>query len=290
MSSPAPERIRDSSPEQWVEFSKNPQAHDDAIRKARLQAMEHSMEQPLIELDIPPTSVAQPEKNIIKERFIPISNQNGVRVIQKEAEPHGRCLPEDSAQSNSRNTGRRHVNGQQQRQGPQTPAHGRNGFNGKRSEAVPTLHNSGKNSARANGQRGQPRGRPTQHQNRPNQRRQPRLAPYNNTKGASSRGPPQSQINLLDTVEPARDEAPVDSVSLTGESDLGFEAEVLGIRRGSRRTGRGPVNAKPVLQKVQEVVGADAESLMSFGGDGAVSPTSTAPAANEKEEELLIDI
>lgn len=128
-------------------------------------------------------------------------------------------------------------------------------------------------------------------QNKSNQRRQPQLAPHKSTTRAGSGVSEQPLINLLDTVEPARDEAPADSVSLTGESDLGFEAEVLGIRRGSRRTDRGPVNANPVLEKVQEVVGADAESLMSFGGDGAISSTSTAPAAkNEKEEELLIEI
>lgn len=284
--SPALEHERDSSPEKWVAFSKNPQAHDDAIRKARLEAMG-----PSIELDTPPTSAAPPEKNVIKERFIPISNRNGVRVIEKEAGPHGRCLPKAPAQGNSRNTGRRRVNGQQQRQGPQTPAHSRNTFKGMRAEAVSTMQNGGKSSARPNGQRGQLRGRPTLHQNKPNQRRQPQLAPHKSTTRAGSGVPEQPLINLLDKVEPARDEAPADSVSLAGESDLGFEAEVLGIRRGSRRTDQGPANARPVLEKVQEVVGADAESLMSFGGDGAVSPTSTALAAkNEKEEELLIDI
>lgn len=283
---PTPKQSRDSSPEQWVEFSQNPQAHDDAIRDARLKAMG-----PLIELDTPAAPAAQPEKSTIKERFIPISNRDGERVIGKQAEARGRILPKPYAQAGNHNTGHRQRNDKQQRHGPQTQNRGRAPFKGKRFESVPPLRRNGIASGQAHGQHGQLQGRPNLHQTTLNQPRQQQTAPPKRSPMVSTGGSFQTLSNLLDTAAPAGGQAPVDSISLMGESDLGFEAEVLGIRRGGNRTDRGPINTNTIPERVQESMGIDAESLMSFGGDGADDPAKPAPAIKEeKEEELLIDI
>ncbi|KKY34264.1 suppressor of ascus dominance 3 [Diaporthe ampelina] len=195
----SPVQSRDSSPEKWVEFSRNPEIHDNVIRRARIQAM-----QPLIELDTPPTSTANASRNTIKERWIPISNRDG--------------------------------------------------------------------------------------QERLNQRRQQQPVPPNNSPNFEARGPFQSPVSGLEALAPVRVQAAADSISLMGESDLGFEAEVLGIRR-SRRTGDGSeVNVNTVPGQVQEGMDIVVESLVSFGGDGAVSPAKPASSPKkDEEEELLID-
>lgn len=281
---PYPEQTRDSSPEKWVEFSQNPQAHDDAIRKAQLLALE-----PLIELGTPQTTAPPP--NMIKERFIPISNRDGVRVIEKQAQPRGRQVPEDSAEPNNQNAGRRHSRAQQQRPGPQTRNHVREPFKGNRFEGSYGLRNHGHSNARANGQRSQTQRRPTVQQGRPNQRQQQQSAPPKKSPMAPAGGGIESLITFLDPVPPAGGQVTLDSTSLMGESDLGFEAEVLGIRRGGHRTDRGNVNTNTVADRVQEHMGIDAESLMSFGGDGAESSGEAATTPKDaKEEELLIDI
>lgn len=287
MPAPAPDHVRDSSSEEWVEFSRNPQAHDEAIRNARLQAME-----PLVKLDAP---AAPPDQNNIKEHFIPISNRDGERV-RKQPEARGRGLPKASAQANNQNTGRRYNNGKQQGQDVRTQTQGRTPFKGKRVEAASTFRNSGNSNARGNSQRNQTRGLPARHQNRLDQRRQQQLLqPHiSSISGAGTVNKPLA--DLLHTVAPARGQAPVDSISLMGESDLGFEAEVLGIRRGRHRIDHEPVNvnSNTAVDRVQAWLRADVESLMSFGGDGAGSPTKRAPAPkdvkDEKEEGLLIDI
>lgn len=280
---PAPVPTRNSSPKQWVAFSRNPQPHDDAMREAQLEAMG-----PLVELDAPLAPAAQPEKDKIKEQFIPITNRDGVRVAGNQSEPRGRSHPKAYAQADHR---RRHRNDQQQQQGPQTQNHCRAPFKGKRSEPDLPLHRSGKGSGRANVQHGQPHGRPNLNQTRPNQRRQQQPAPPRNSPMVGAGGASQPLTNLLDSVTPAGGRAPADSISLMAESDLGFEAEVLGIRRGGNRTDRGPVKKNTVPVRVQEDMGIEVESLMSFGGDGIDSPTKSDPAPKDgKEEELLIDI
>lgn len=278
---PYPEQTRDSSPEKWVEFSQNPQAHDDAIRKAQLLALE-----PLIELGAP--QMTAPPPNMIKERFIPISNQDGVRVIEKQAQFRGRQVPDVSAQANNQNAGRR---AQQQRPGPQTRNRVRAPFKGNRFEGSYGLRNHGQSNARADGQRSQVQRRQTVQQGRPNQRRQQQPAPPEKSHTAPGGGGIESLINFLDAAPPAGGQVALDSISLMGESDLGFEAEVLGIRRGTPRADRGTVNTNTVADRVQEHRGIDAESLMSFGGDGAESSGEAATTSKDaKEEELLIDI
>lgn len=281
---PVLEQRRDISPEKWVDFSQNPQAHDDAIRNARLLAIE-----PLVKLDDSPTTAAPP--NVIKERFIPISNRDGVRVVEKQAQSRDRPIPKVSAQADNQNNGRRHRSGKQQPSGQQTHNHGRAPIKGNRFGAESRLRNHGNSNARANGQRSQVQGRPTLQQGRPNQRRQQQPYPPNSNPMAGARGANQSLVNFLNAAAPSRGQAAADSISLMGESDLGFEAEVLGIRRGRHLTDQGTLNNNTVPDRVQEVMGTDAASLMSFGGDGADSPGEAATTPkDEKEEELLIDI
>lgn len=81
---------------------------------------------------------------------------------------------------------------------------------------------------------------------------------------------------------PSGNNAEADDMSLIGESDLGFEAEVLGIRRG-RNTGQEVVDTNALRERFQ-VACDDAESLMTFGGDGGDSPTKN----EDEEEEPLI--
>lgn len=282
---PFPQPTRDSSPEKWAEFSKNPQVHDDAIRKAQLLALK-----PLVELDTP-TTAAQTEKNMIKERFIPISNRDGVRVVNKPSQLRERQTPKVSAQADNQNGGPRHSSGKQQRPGPQTRNHDHAPFKGNRIQTASGPRNRGNMNARANGQRSQVQSRPTLQQGKPNQRRQKPPAPPNNSPMAPGGGGIQSLINFLDAGPPAGRQATLDSMSLMGESDLGFEAEVLGIRRGGHRIDRGTFKTNTVPDGVQEHMGIDAESLMSFGADGADSPAEAATTPkDEKEEELLIEL
>ena len=282
---PAPVQSRDSSPEKWVEFSRNPEIHDNVIRRARIQAM-----QPLIELDTPPTSTANASRNTIKERWIPISNRDGVRVVGKQAEDCDRSFPKASSQTQIQKNDRRHRTGKQQRGGPQTQNQGRAQFRDNRSETVTTRRDCGNTGSRAKGRRNQVQARPTLQQERLNQRRQQQPVPPNNSPNFEARGPFQSPVSGLEALAPVRVQAAADSISLMGESDLGFEAEVLGIRR-SRLTGDGSeVNVNTVPGHFQEGMDIVVESLVSFGGDGAVSPAKPASSPKkDEEEELLID-
>ena len=73
--------------------------------------------------------------------------------------------------------------------------------------------------------------------------------------------------------------------STVGESDFGFEAEVLGIRRG----GKSHVDAHDLRGHVRShlPVTDDVESLISFGGGQAQDATDN---ADDQEPECLIDI
>lgn len=286
---PAPMHSRDSSPEKWAEFSKNPEIHDDVIRQARLQAMQP----PLIELQTPPTSTTDAEQNNIKERWIPISNRDGVRVVEKQAEDGGRRFPKASAQTQNQNKDRRHRTGKEQRRGPQTQNQGHAQYRGHRAAALPPQRGHGRIGPRAKGRPIQVQGRPTLPQETLGQQRQQRQqqpAPPNNISKVDTAGAFHSLLSDLESLAPAGGQAAADSISLMGESDLGFEAEVLGIRRSSRAVGGKDIKADTVPERVRDDMGTDVESLMSFGGDGAFSPAKpVSPPKKDEEEELLID-
>ncbi|KAK2601424.1 hypothetical protein N8I77_010874 [Diaporthe amygdali] len=296
---PATEQKRDSSPEKWVEFSNNPQVYDDVIREARLRQMKEAQEsrapaassQPLIELDTPPTSVNSPEKNNIRERFIPISNRDGVRVIEQKPDPRVQS-PSTTLKTHSHNTGRRHKNGRQRRQGQETQNQNQTPNNKTPSQPLRAPRNQRKSGTRPNNQRNQAQVRMTSNQNNANVRRQEPFSSARNNPMFSTGGSSRPQTDIFASLAPGGGQAPVDSISLIGESDLGFEAEVLGIRRG-HRTDQEVVDTGSLRERfrMEMPVATYAESLMSFGGDGADSPVKPAqPPENEKEEELLIDI
>lgn len=283
----APDPRRDSSPEKWVEFSQNPAAHDDAIRKAQLLSMA-----PLIELDTPPTYAGSPEKKAIKERFIPTSTRDGMRVVGKPASDlRSPRRAEVSARADTQSTIRHPHNGKQQRQGPQPQNCGHTPSKGQRFVTVPAFRNNGNSNSRANGQRGQAHQRPIPNRNKFSQRRQQQPATPSKGVIAAAENILQPPVKLLDTVLPVGGHAAADSISLMGESDLGFEAEVLGVRRGRYQTAQNMFNPKTLADLYPQAIGADVESLMSFGGDAAESPAKPAPASkNDKEDELLIEI
>lgn len=273
----APDPIRNSSPEKWVEFSQNPAAHDDAIRKAQLLSMA-----PLIELDTPPTYAESPEKNAIKEHFIPTSTRDGMRVVGKPGDVRSPRRAEVPARADTQTTIRHPQNGKQQRQGPQTQNRGHTPSKVEPFVTVPASRNHGSSNSRPNGQRGQAQQRAIPKWNKFGQRRQQQPATPSKDVTAGAGVAPKIPVNLLDTVLPVGDHTAADSISLMGESDLGFEAEVLGVRRGRLQSAQSTVKT--------QAIGADAESLMSFGGDGADSPAEPAPASkNDKVEELLIE-
>lgn len=305
-----PDQIRDSSPEEWVEFSKNPEVHDDVIRDTRLQAMK-----PLIELGATPAPAAEADKRMIKERFIPISNQDGQRVIGKPAGTRGRHAPPASSQTSNQSTDHRRggnnqkqgyrpqsqIRGRQaqassQKQGPQTQSHGRAPFKDNRFHPTSASQRHGNRTPRVNGQRSQVPIPPNTHKIVPNQPRQGKVVrPQPNPKPDLSRAS-RFPIQGFGVGRPSEGSAVDDLMSLMGESDLGFEAEVLGIRRGRHHTEPDPVLTNSVSERVQMHMGADVESLMTFGGDGADSDgadCATKPGNSPKkepDEELLIDI
>lgn len=282
----APDPRRDSSPEKWVEFSQNPAAHDNAVRKARLLSMA-----PLIELDTPPTYAESPEKNVIKERFIPTSTQDGMRVVGKPADLRSPRRAEAPARAETQTTIRRPQNGKQQRQGPQRHNRGHAPSKGQPFVTVPAFRNHGNSYPRANGQRIQAHQRRIPNWDKFSQRREQQPATPSKGVIAGAENAPQPAVNLLDTVLPVGGHTAADSISLMGESDLGFEAEVLGVRRGRHQTAQSTVNAKTLSDLYPQAIGADAESLMSFGGDATDSPAKPAPASKkDKVEELLIEI
>lgn len=295
---PATEQKRDSSPEKWVEFSNNPQVYDDVIREARLRQMKEAQEtraqatsQPLIELDTPPTSTNSPEKNNIRERFIPTSSRDGVRVIEQKPDPRVQS-PSMTLKTHSHNTGRRLKNGRQRRQGQETQSQNQTPNNKTASQPLRASQNQRKSGSRSNNQRNQAQVRMPSHQNNANVRRQEPFSSARHNPMVSTGGSNQPQTDIFASLAPGGGQAPVDSISLIGESDLGFEAEVLGIRRG-HRTDQEVVDASSLRERfrMEIPVAPYAESLMSFGGDGADSPVKPAqPPENEKEEELLIDI
>lgn len=304
-----PDHIRDSSPEKWVEFSKNPEIHDDVIRDTRLQAMK-----PLIELDTTPATAAEAGKQVIKERFIPVSNQDGQRVIGQQAGPRGRHPPPASSQTRNHSTDHRRGGGNQkqdyrvqsnkwgrqakayhQKQSPHAQLHGRAPVKDNRSQATSASRSHENRSAPVSGQHSQVQVQPSTHKHMSTQPRQGKVISTQPKPTSHPRKASQPPVQGSGVAQPSGASAVDDLMSLMGESDLGFEAEVLGIRRG-RHAEPDPVNTTTAPQRVQMDMAADVESLMTFGGDGADSDDADSPTEpgrppkKEQKEELLIDI
>lgn len=291
-----PDQIRDSSPEQWVEFSKNPEIHDDVIRDTRLQAMK-----PLIELDATPAPAA--EGGMIKERFIPVLNQDGQRVIGQPTGTRGSHPPPASSQIRNQkqdyraqaNKRGRQARAYHQKQSPRAKSDGRAAFKNNSSQATSASRSHG-NRAPGNGQRSHPQVPPNTNKLVPNHSRQRKVIPTQPKPTSDPRRASQPPVQGSGAAQPSGGSVIDDLMSLMGESDLGFEAEVLGIRRG-RHAEPDPVNTTTEPQLLQMDIAADVESLMTFGGDGADSdgadsPTKSCRSSSQKEpkEELLIDI
>ncbi|POS74311.1 suppressor of ascus dominance-3 [Diaporthe helianthi] len=277
--SAAPDQIRDSSPEKWAKFSMNPAAHDDVIREARLQAMNPT---PLIELDSGPSATAG--ATVIKERFIPVINHDGVRLIEQQPGIRARGPPQTSPWTNSQNTGhRRGANKQRQSTQPQIQVRAGSGNNGRKATSASRSHD--KMTSRVSFQRNYVQLPPGPQNDKRNSTRQERIPP-------PRRGPTGDPLDRCKPpVQRAPSETTADLMSLMGESDIGFEAEVLGVHRGRHRDEPSPANKKTWPRKAQQPAGPDVESLMFFGGDGACSPTKRAFSPTvEEDEELLIDI
>lgn len=295
-----PDQVRDSSPEQWVEFSKNPEIHDDVIRDTRLQAMK-----PLIELDATPAPAAEADKHMIKERFIPVSNQDGQRVIGQPT--GGRPPPPASSQTRNQTTDPRRGGNQKQdylaqankrgrqarayhqKQSPRAKSDGHAPFKNNSSQATSASRSHG-NRAPGNGQRSHPQVPPNTNKPVPNQSRQGKVIPTQPKPTSYPKRASQPPMHGSGVAQTSGGSVIDDLMSLMGESDLGFEAEVLGIRRG-RHAEPDPGNTATEPQLVQMDIAADVESLMTFGGDGADSPTKSGRSSQkELKEELLIEI
>lgn len=271
--SAAPDPIRDSNQAEWAEFSKNPTIHDDAIREALLQETS-----PFIPMDdaAPPDAV---ETGRIKQVFTPVTEgRDGARVTGPPQTSFIRGYYQRSPQPNTQTVGH---GANKQKQNPQPRNQARAASGNTRSQVTPAS--------------AQPKQVPVAPSPRRNKRRPARREQEQNF--PTQRSPAAEPLDVFrpvaqgSGVRRAPSEATADLMSLMGESDLGFDAEVLGVPR-RRRNAPSPADTKLSPQKVQQM-GHDVESMISFGGDGACSPypkeRSHSPKAEDKEE-LLVDI
>lgn len=179
-------RTRNNSPEKWQQFSRDPQVHDDAIRQTRLQGMKEQefSTRPLIDLGT--TAITGDcesggkASDTIHEKFIPIANQDGHRII-------GEAQVVDGLGDVSQPTARAKQQNRRQAQRSQSQ------------------------NPRQAGQ-GQRAGSQQYRQ----------LAPE----------PSAAAQDVARDISPEVRRTRQIAESTVGESDLGFEAEVLGIRRG----------------------------------------------------------
>ncbi|KAG8160778.1 hypothetical protein KVR01_009042 [Diaporthe batatas] len=281
--SAAPDQIRDSSPEKWIDFSKNPAIHDEVIREARLQALNPS---PEIELDsAPPPNAGQ--RGGINELFTPVTvNRDGFRVIgQQRTQSRGTAGHQPFPRANNQAVGNRR-GAANQKQSPQPHMQARAPSGNNRSQATSRSH-GGKPM---NSQRNQAQLSRSPQKSKRHLTRKEETFVSRKDHGDDSLHVINSPAQPLGGVRCAPSEATADLMSLMGESDLGFEAEVLGIRRGRHRDEPSPADTK-ASPKLQQHMDLDVESLMSFGVDGTSSPTKRAQPPNiDNKEDWLIDI
>lgn len=242
---------RNSSPEKWQEFSRDPCAHDDAIRQARLQQMTEQE--------------AQDAPDAIQEKFFPIANQDGHRVLGE-------------AQVIDRLTGDVQRCGQAPQQG--RPVH--RGY-------TQSPRQSGQSQQPSSRQRRRTRKEPVQQQRNQKTReivtegftsfRQYYYTASNAGAGGvfpnastTSQRLNQSQIHAHAVAQRFSSHY---AASTIGDLDIGFEAEVLGIRRGHTTK-----------------LDADADELLEQSHNHLPMVTETASTENDEEDEpeLLIDI
>ncbi|ROV99204.1 hypothetical protein VPNG_08197 [Cytospora leucostoma] len=265
-----------SSPEKWLQFSHDIRVHDDAIRQTRLQAMKEQelSARPLIDLDTSETTVdGKPggkASDTIHERFIPIANQDGRRILgETQVIDDLRDIPQPKARAKQQQ--RR----QAQRGQPQKPR-----------------------------QRGQGQRAASQQDRQLVTRPNAASADVFTNTSAIARRPGQSQIqahvaaqdrarNLFPTGRRPRQVAE----PTIGESDLGFEAEVLGIRQGHTTQAD---RVAPLEEDLHHPhMNDNTETMISFDGQdggqlrvatGAKQPSTSAGRADDDEPALLIDI
>lgn len=285
MLSTGPDQIRNKSPEKWVDFSRNPAIHDDIVREARLRELNHT---PLVEVvaALGPTPDVG-DRMRIKEVFTPITvNRDGARVPGQQQTETRRGNHQPSPPANTQTVSHRR-GADKQKRNRQTQSKGRAASGNNPSQAPSPSRPHGN---QVNIQRDRVRTGPSPRKNKRHSTRQEETFP-------SRRSPPAEPLDIFQpaaqgfgVVRRAPSEATADLMSLMGESDLGFDAEVLGVRRGRHCDEPSSPKTKTPPRKVQKQMGLDAESLMSFGGDGACSPTKAARSPNdEPEKELLID-
>ncbi|KAK7737338.1 hypothetical protein SLS53_006641 [Cytospora paraplurivora] len=266
---------RNSSPEKWQQFSRDPRVHDDAIRQTRLQGTKEQeiSAQPLIDLGTPAMTVdgesGGKASDTIHERFVPIANQDGRRILGEAQVVNDLSDISQPRAWAKQQTGRQAQGGQHQ-----------------------TPRQSGQGQRAASQQYRQLVTEPN-----------PAAAQvFTNTSAIAGR-PGQSQLHAHMAIQDvARNFSPEVrrtrqiAESTVGESDLGFEAEVLGIRRG-------PTTQSDQIAFLEEDLrhshkSDNPETLRSFDGldgaqyrvpTGAKQPT-TSVDKDDDEQTLLIDI
>ncbi|KUI69898.1 Helicase required for RNAi-mediated heterochromatin assembly 1 [Cytospora mali] len=259
-----------SSPEKWQQFSRDPRSHDDAIRQARLQQMaeQEAQDQSPMFLGNPANTIEEASgskaPDAIQESFIPIQDQGGRRI------------PGEARIIDSVSGGAQH-NQQRNKHGPK----------GGRQSA------SQKHRRAANNVTSQQQQRAQQAQ----RQLSGRFASPEHSAIAQASGRSLQHDYVANQFSPVVRQARHIAESTVGDSDVGFEAEVLGIRRSHTTQ----IDTSALREQFQHqpppVHGA--VPLISFddlGGAEARAETSAEkqniPSGKEKDDEpeLLIDI
>lgn len=292
---------RNTSPEKWQQFSRDPRAHDEVIRQARLReiAEQAARSQPLISLGHSGTTIDDSSVGMapegIQEKFIFVENQNGRRILggTQDISPVGGSVQRDGR---AHKQGRHEARQQARRQSYRNEAQGPNHSGQGRQSASKQHRQLGSNET--------PQQQPQVHvvpsgirQIGSKQQRTTQEQSY----GRSSLQH-QSAYNanademLPDTLLTTQGLNHFSDSNIDG-SDIGFEAEVLGIRRGHKTQ----VDTKALRERSQHHMLRvhQEEPLINFGDMDDVVPrveagskeSNTSKGSDKDDEpELLIDI
>lgn len=286
-----------SSPDKWQQFSRDPRVHDEAIRQIQLMEMagQEAQDRPLISLDTPATTIGgssvhkAPEG--IQETFISIENQDGRRLpgnTQDMAHIRGDVQYDGRAQKQGRQEFRQQAKKQTHQNDNQLPRQPR------RSQQSASQQNRRKNAALQ--QQQQPQVHVGPHNVRQTGYQQQR-SQYTQTQGQSSGNPAlwhhsassaNAAVVLPKTLPTSHGLDPLEDPE-DSDSDIGFEAEVLGIRRG-HATKAGAKTLRRKSQHHLSQIQQEGPPLIDLGDlDGAEEQT---PKSNNEDDgpELLIDI
>ncbi|ROV98679.1 hypothetical protein VMCG_06750 [Cytospora schulzeri] len=298
---------RNTSPEKWQHFSRDPRTHDEAIRQARLREMteQQTQHQPLLSLGTHSTTIGNSSvgmaPNVIQEKFISVENKDGRRVLGG-AQDIGHVGGGVQRDGRTKKQGRQEARSQAKRQ-----TH-RNEAQRPLQPAQVRQSASKKHHRFENNETLQPQPQPPVYAGPRDIRQigsQQQRIQHTQTQGQSYRhsilqhqsAANANAVEVFPNTMATTQGLDHLSESNIDESDIGFEAEVLGIRRSRRtqvdtnalREGFGQ-HLPRAHQEGPQITFEDPHSVEPQCEAGAKEPTFPKGNNEDEDSELLIDI